>query len=214
MTHLLKSYAGVSAIMAVLVALLFMLSPLLGKRYKAKSLYMTWMILLLGFLIPLRIQNVIPAITASAPPIISQPLSVSYTPAFPTDMESMRTSQSGVADTTGVLNAGAQTGAETGLAASGSSWTWINLITAVWLAGVAAALIFHALRYVLFLRSVRRWKYPVTNQAVQRTFEAELRRMGIKKAVRLYHCASIESPMMVGLFSSHAVAAGRRLHRG
>ena len=74
MTDLMKSYMGVSVVMAALVLVLFALSPLLGKRYKAKSLYMIWVILLLGFLVPLRIQTIIPSITATAPSAINQPV--------------------------------------------------------------------------------------------------------------------------------------------
>ena len=70
---------------------------------------------------------------------------------------------------------------------------------AVWLAGAAVSFGFHGWRYALFLRGIRRWKYTVANQVTQRIFTAEKLQLGIRRTVKLYHCPSIGSPMMVGL---------------
>lgn len=200
MTELLKSYAGVSAAIAVLTLLLYLVSPLLGKRYRARSIYTMWIIVLLGFLIPARIPNVIPTVTATAPTAFSRPIAATFTQEPPVAAEDTMGAQAEVGGTA-KAGAGAQPGAVRS-AANGASPTWIDLITAAWLAGAAAALAFHILRHVLFLRSIRRWSYAVTNETALRVLKAEASRMGIRKTIRLFHCPNIGSPMIVGLLRS------------
>ncbi|MEG2207147.1 MAG: M56 family metallopeptidase [Clostridia bacterium] len=66
MTRLFEIYLTCSITMAAVVLLWYFLVPLLGKRYRATSLYLTWIVMLLGFLLPLR-WNATPAFTLHLP---------------------------------------------------------------------------------------------------------------------------------------------------
>ena len=186
MMKLFASYMGVSLVMAAVTLALFLLSPLLSKRYRAKSLYITWIIVLLGFLIPLRIPFAVPAVTATAPAVVNQPI------ANAPQTVSVET-QGAEATHTGVT-------ADANPANAAASFTWIDLIMGIWLAGAAGFLAVYGLRYILFLQNIKRWKFAITNEKTTALFTEELRRAGISKTVKLYCCPSVGSPMIAGLW--------------
>ncbi|HPF88190.1 MAG TPA: M56 family metallopeptidase [Candidatus Limiplasma sp.] len=194
MTNLLESYAGVSVIMAALTLALLLLSPLLGKRYRARSLYITWIIVMLGFLVPLRIPNLIPAVTATAPAVVSQTIVKQTVQTIAADSEVQAADPA--ADSAEALTDA--TAAQSGQATA--SFTWISLITLVWLAGTAVALAVYCVRYILFYRNTKRWRFEIENENTNRIFARELKRAGIRKPVRLYRCQSVGSPMITGIF--------------
>lgn len=194
MMKLLASYAGASVIMAALTLALFLISPLLGKRYTARSLYIAWIIILLGFLIPLRIPNVMPAFSATAPAAVNKTITETAGP----QKIKAQTQTEEPAASVGAAQAYSATARPS--QAADASFTWLDLMTLVWLAGAAAALAVYGLRHIRLMRNVQRWKIPIVNKNTLRILEEERRRIGIRKPVRLYHCPSIGSPMMAGLW--------------
>lgn len=73
------------------------------------------------------------------------------------------------------------------------------VLTAVWLAGAAALLLWRLVGSRAFARRTRRWSRPVP-EAVAALCDGLRRDMGIKRAVPLAVCAAVDSPMAVGLF--------------
>jgi beta-lactamase regulating signal transducer with metallopeptidase domain len=195
MTKVFASYAGVSVVMAAVTLALFLLTPLLGRRYRAKSLYITWIVVLLGFLIPLRIPFTVPAVTATAPAAVTQPVVKQAARQTNAGLEDARAD----AETAGGAAAQANSGTAKPVQAA-APLTWIQLITALWLAGAAAALAVYGLRHAQFLRNTRRWKYAIENENTLRILEEERRRLDIRRQVKLYRCPGIGSPMITGLW--------------
>ena len=193
MISLCESYIGASVIMAALTLALFLLLPLLGRRYRAKSLYIAWIIVLLGFLIPLRIPNLIPAVTATAPTVVSRPITET---AAQDGAEEAQTQAAPATENRfmAVPIPAAQQASQT------PPFTWISLITVIWAAGAAAALGVYGIRYGLFLRNIKRWKTVVASESTRRIFVQELQRAKIKRTVKLYCCPGIGSPMIAGVF--------------
>ena len=194
MTKLFASYAGVSVVMAAVTLALFLLTPLLGRRYRAKSLYITWIIVLLGFLVPLRIPFAAPAVTATAPAAVNQPIAEAARQTDAVSAETQADAQTASATAAEVSFRTAET------VRTAAPLTWIELIAAIWLAGAAASFAVYGLRHAVFLRNTKRWKSVITNRDTLRIFSQERKRLNIRKQVGLYRCPSIGSPMITGLW--------------
>lgn len=74
-----------------------------------------------------------------------------------------------------------------------------GVLTAVWLAGAAALLIWRLAGSWAFARKVGRWSRPAP-EAVAALCAQVQRDMGIKGTIPLAVCAAVDSPMAVGLF--------------
>ncbi|HML46174.1 MAG TPA: M56 family metallopeptidase [Clostridia bacterium] len=213
MTSLFESYLACSLTMAALALLLYALIPLLGRRYRAKTLYATWAVLLLGFLIPLRLPAVQPAVTARMPAAMARP--VFQAAAAPA---TGRAAEQGVPTGEGVTAsepyaASASTTAPMEKTAQNAaiSLTWMELAAWLWLAGAAGMLLLHCARHTLFLRTVRRWQRPVTDAETLRILETEKQRMRIRRPVGLFLCPPTGSPMLTGLLRPKLLLPGEDL---
>jgi beta-lactamase regulating signal transducer with metallopeptidase domain len=116
-------------------------TPFLIKRYSEKWLYYAWLVVVIGFIIPFRPQwNVMPVF------------------------------QIGSAAQTGdsaLIPAAQMMGGNEYFVAPNISWLQIAAI--VWLAGVIAFLLYHAVRYYLFVKMTKRWSESVTDKHMGKT---------------------------------------------
>ncbi len=201
MTTLWKLLLCASVSMAVLVLVYELLLPVLGKRYKAASLYAIWLVLALGFLIPFRPIIAAPAVTAKLPARLTQPVraAVPVWPGTVNDPAAATQAAQGAnaTHTTAQQTAAAPEKAPPSQAASLTLW---DIITGLWILGAVATLGFYALKHSLFIRTVKRWKRPVTSAEYLQTFAQEKQRLEISGKVELYLCPSVSSPMLVGFF--------------
>lgn len=145
----------------------------LRRRYAAKWFYLIAMALLLGFLLPLR--PVVPVRSTQLPALL----------------------QGGAGQAAGAWAVPATPAANGQPTAQGFPWT---TAFAVWIAGVAATLLYHGIRHARFLRAVRRWSWPVQDPALLTQFAQAKRELHMEGAtVALAHCACVHSPMLLWL---------------
>lgn len=226
MTKLLEAYLACSVTMAGVTLALYALSPQLGKRYRAQSLYAAWLAVLLGFLIPLGMVSAQPRITVQIPAAITRPVRGQSTmpdDASPSAMQSEASTfaaepsfsgaaASGGSSTTVYLRAGGA--ADAGMARPSvdrAALTWLELAAFLWLLGATATFLAQLARHALFLRTVRRWQDEITNAQTLCILAAEKRRLHVRQSVRLMLCPSVSSPMMIGLFKSRLLLPDEEL---
>lgn len=181
-----------SLTMTAVAALLLLLTPWLTRHYRARSVYIAWAIVLVGFLVPLRPQVAAPAVTVPvpsarvlyAPPTIPVNLPSVAQPAPANDVPAVE-GQTGAMPDTPRFQLPALNTAE--------------LALAVWLIGAAAAFALRLLSHRRFLKSVRRWCRPVESAVTLDELAAAREALGIRRRVGLTRCPTVDSPMLIGL---------------
>lgn len=170
--EILELFARCGLYMSLLVFVLYPLIALFGKRYSPHSIYVAWVIVLIGFVIPFRpcftydtsveTVDVPPAIVAPYPvtgrPIPNQPIPVD---------------------------------------ASVIQWTQILLL--IWLIGFVATLGYHLVRNYLFYRTVKRWWNPPGDSRLLAIFDREKALIPSASNVKIMLCNTVNSPMLIGI---------------
>ena len=189
MTSLFQAYAACSVTMAAVTGGLFVLSPWLFRRYRARTLYIAWLLALVGFLIPLRLMPAQPALTAQIPAVMAQPVFAQESAAIPAFSANTTVGGAQASVSNMVVNAPAPT----------KTITWTALAALVWLLGAVGFLAVQFTRHALFLRTVHRWQRPITQPETLAILEDERRQLHIRRPVPLLLCPAVNSPMMIGL---------------
>lgn len=165
-----------SLTMSALGAAYMAAAPLLAKRYSARSLYYAWLIMIIGLIIPFRPRfdnpfvKVIP--TDAAAPIIQVGNGAPFVPSVANPLPPA--------------------------APALISWTWWQIAVAVWLVGAVAFLIYHMVKHYRFVKITGRWSERVTDEKTATLFHSVMAEMGITKEIRLYRCASVGTPLLLG----------------
>ncbi len=211
MTNLFQAYLACSVTMAVVTGVLLIASPWLSRRYKAKTMYIAWLVALIGFLVPLRIIPSQPVLTAQMPAAMAHPVfEVSKAAGTaPNDNAVFKDDAGSAIQVSGGESAPIESGTSSNEAADihdggipatpPKPVTWASLAALIWLLGAAVSLLLIVTRHALFLRTVRRWQKPITDSDVLQILEAEKQSLRIKQHVKLMLCPSVNSPMMIGL---------------
>lgn len=171
MVMLLINSVTISAAALVYMAI----TPLLAKRYSVKARYYSWLVLIIGLIIPFRpgfgnalVKVGIPD-NAAVPVIrIGNTTSVSAIPvgnAVPSALPHI---------------------------------PWWQIAAALWLAGMLGFCVFHIIRHYRFLKLVSRWSDSVTEGPQLEVFQSLKTQMGLAENIGLQICESIGSPMMTG----------------
>ncbi len=196
--------------MSAVIAVLLLLTPLLGRRYAAKWRYFIWIAVALRLLIPLNFT--LPKAARIEAPLIEVPYAVNdaETPGIATQERSEVSHSAG----------GAQSGPQHGAEASGREYARDGqaaltakparensaktlplhyLLGFVWLGGAGAAAIWRVLALVWWRRRVRRWSSPAEERE-QELLEKLRAQLGIRRPVRLLRCAAASGPLSTGIF--------------
>ncbi|MCL1941636.1 MAG: M56 family metallopeptidase [Synergistaceae bacterium] len=190
------------------LALVYMVAtPLLAKRYSVKWCYYTWLVVLIGLIIPFRPQWSSPIIRVDVPfemsapvirigdQIITGQIENSYPVLAPLAAEKIALAGENAALAT--ENAALATG-NVAVPSVLQSVSWWKIAAAVWLAGLIVFLAYHVMKYYSFAKMARRWSEKITDSetlALLRKLKAE---MGISKEIGLYQYPCIGTPMMIG----------------
>lgn len=211
MSYFLQSLLICTITMSCVTALLLALSPFLQTRYRAKTVYIAWIIVLIGFVIPFRPQLAPAAITVPVGQmnkvnVFSNQPKKQEGQALPQKMEQgTQPISAEMVVLTDEVQADTYVGDGEALATPTetiSSPLVISLplfITIVWAAGAMIALCYRLLLHHRFMKTVKRWRRPVTNPAYLQLFTVSLDRLGIKKKIKLMKCMPIDTPMLIGL---------------
>lgn len=180
-----------SVSMSMLALIYMAVTPLLVQRYSVKWLYYAWLIVVIGLVIPFRPQfnNAIVKIdmmggAAGAP-------YVQIGNGLP------------VAIHAPVKNATLP-----------PLFSWWQIAVAVWLVGVIAFLAYQVIKHYRFMKMVKRWSEDITDKQALTVFDDLKTEMGISKRIRLYLCASVGSPMMIGFVTPRIVLPKVNLENG
>jgi len=160
-----------SVTMSALALLYMTVTPFLANRYSEKGRYYTWLIIVLGLIIPFRPQwgnAIVTLVTGDAAvSVVSIPMTA------PVD-NAVRYST--------LLNI-----------------SWQKVVTAVWLAGMFIFIVCHLMKHYRFVRMARRWSRNITDEQILSLFQNLKVEMGITKRIELYLCSCVGSPLMIGI---------------
>lgn len=165
-----------SVTMSVTALCYMAVTPLLAKHYSVKVLYYSWLVVVLGLIIPFRPKCSNAIVKVNMPDSTAGP----------------------------VVRIG--TGAAAALPASGPHTVsaalpvvpWWQITAALWLAGMILFLACHIIRHYRFLKLVSRWSDDITDNRTLALFQRLKTQMGLSREIGLQTCESIGSPMMTG----------------
>lgn len=177
--RLFDTVLEISASVSAVVLIVFLLTPLLEKRFSAKWRYWIWLVLAVRLLIPVNFHMPQPVVQISMP-------------------------QRAIAVQTAVQPQAGQNAAipatRTPQTPMQTPFTVAGLLSVVWLAGVAVFLLFRFSGYFAFLRMVRRWSRPVREPEIRELLQSQEKELGIRRGPVFLRCKRIPSPMMAGFF--------------
>ncbi len=164
-----------SVTMTVLILMYFAITPLLEKRYTAKLRYYTWLVIVIGLIIPFR-PHFDTAILKVDMPVLQEAQQV-----MPNIKEPI------------VVLTGSSY-------AEQSEIPWYDIAFCLWAAGFGTTIIYYLFKHRRFIKLVKRWGEDVTNREVMDTLINLKDDMGIYKQIKLQVCPCITSPMLIGFF--------------
>lgn len=190
-----RTVLEISLPMALIIAALLFLRPLLKKHYRAKWMYWVWLLLAVRLVVPINFSLLAAPVTVSSPGItIYRHETMRTNPGFhefvlfsPEDYQQAQRSEDAA------VAAGAEmTGGDIKNYYS-PVFTLSQILGMVWCGGIGVVLIFEAISYARFRRRVKRWKSPLDDTR----FEALKAELGVKK-LTLAQCSAVSSPMVTG----------------
>lgn len=189
-----------AAIIAVLL-----IGALLKKRYNLKWRYLIWLVIAIRLLIPFN-PDLAQAPLSLAP--LTQTLTWAlgqiegYQQNSPAPAASAESPAAGGVSSTVAAQkpAGAGIAANQGTAAGSGVGEQGTVFPAIWLGGMLAFLAYHLFRYGYFMRSVKRWGNPITNERIITIFQVQQNELGIKHKIAVRSSQKVPGPMMTGLF--------------
>ncbi len=78
---------------------------------------------------------------------------------------------------------------------------FVTVAAAVFAIGAAAYLAFQLLSYLLFCYDCRRFRMPITESEILKTYASCCQRLGLRHPPKLYRSPTADSPMLYGYFS-------------
>jgi len=167
------------------------------RKYSAKWLYYTWLVIVIGLLIPLRPQF-LPALF---------PIESSHSHAVRTSTVSAHPPNTTNPDASPLYAVESIQGeeAEQDRESRGASLFDVDVMTNamtvagyVWLIGIAAFLLPPLVRHRIFMKLVKRWSSPVTEASTLAIMEQVRAELSIVQPVTLKSCSFIAGPMLIG----------------
>lgn len=169
-----------SITMAIIIVLVMLFHHFFGKKYSAKWRYYIWFAVLIGLLLPFRLEFETALIKA---PIIAQ-----------TGVAEPATTMGNLNEVVDVnpVNTAASPVVE-------SFWTLPMVLFSIWFAGFVVFLSYNVWKHYRFLRMVKRWTTPVTDASILALFEQEKHNVGVaSKHIEIHMCRFEISPMLIG----------------
>lgn len=204
MTSLFITLLICSLSMSLLIVLALLFTHLGRKRYQAGSLYLVWLVILIGLLIPWRpvlwqVQSPLPISgqTTDAMIRVSQP--ENETAQLGTTVLTQPSGQMDGELQTPAQRPGTQTMQNT--MGQGLQINYLQLLPLIWLAGVALVLGLSLQRHARLLASTRRWGQQVHSGLAFDELQHIKTQLGIKRNIKLYINPTIDSPLVHGLLT-------------
>lgn len=177
--------------MTALSCLLLALTPLLERRYSPRCLYALWLVVLVGFAVPVRPGDAPQAMTVT----LHAPEAMSAASLQTASPEARDGTPEGEQAPTRAQDGGARAPS----AAPRMTLSPVQAAFAIWLLGAAVWLAAAAVAHARFLRTVRRWGRSVGEKEPLDALARAKARAGVRRHVWLRRCPAVASPMLVGV---------------
>ena len=200
----------VSLGVSLLLLIIFLLLPLIHKKYRAKWCYWLWLAVAVRLIIPFNISlpnAPVKLYRENAESSLSTPVQETANPFEHEHREEIprqsleHTTEESLAEPSAPQDAAEEPvvipndGLKVKIGTAG-------LLTIIWTAGAIVYLGFQLVCYAKFLCYVRRWAAPPKKEATRRIFESCTKEMGAGIRLSLAVCSGIESPMVTGFFQT------------
>lgn len=178
MKYLIDSLFITSVSMSLIALINGIATRFLRAKYDIKWCYYTWLIIIVGFLIPVK-----PSI-----PILRNKIVIPFVSDF----------LSGKGVNSGIINHIVRH-LDVGNRSQTTDSVYL-MIAILWILGAIGLLGYHLVRHQYFLRMANRWSEELNDLRVLGIFKLIQNNLNIKKQVELCTCPCISSPMLIGFF--------------
>lgn len=164
-----------SVTMSALALFYIAITPLLAKRYSVVGRYYTWLVIVIGLIIPFRPQFSNAIIKVDMPSNTVIPTTIPLENKIPATFAVKHTLSSTV-----------------------SNISWWQIAAMIWLIGMILFLTYHAIKHYHFLKLVARWSKNITDKQILTLTQNLKAQMDLPQNIDLQFCDSIGSPMIIG----------------
>ncbi|MGB8453198.1 MAG: M56 family metallopeptidase [Anaerocolumna sp.] len=179
MQNFIFALVTASLTMSMIAIIYMLITPMLSKRYTAKWRYYSWLIIIIGLIIPFRPQFESSFIQ------VEVPMTYSVRPQLMTPSEEVINAQ-----TSSISNH---------FVRDQNKINSYQIITAIWIIGVIIMLLYHVYKHIRFLMMIKRWHEEIVDSQAIDLFHQLKNELGISSKIELQQCACITNPMMIGL---------------
>ena len=177
-----------SALFSVIILLYIAITPILSKRYSAKSLYYSWLIIVIGLIVPYWPKINVPAVNIK----VKAPAEAILTKTFLTVPAVTADTVTQVSNYAPIKN--------TNLPSDLTNIQWWQFIAIIWVTGVIVFLFIHCLKHYRLVKMADRWSEDIKNEQALALMESIKEDLGISGHISLHLCPNIGSPMIIGVF--------------
>ncbi|MCI8285572.1 MAG: hypothetical protein HFE90_09985 [Firmicutes bacterium] len=192
---------------AAVIALLFILTKPISKRYTAGFRYYSWLAVMIVFLIPFGSMGIsyevdlTPAVTVIRNEVTDIREERGETPAQTAAGQSSRVDRAEYEYTD-------DSGAEVQPQAADNLHKNLKIseiLAFIWLSGVFVYFIQHIKRYILYKRTVRRFSEKIEDEGIKNILEEEKSRLNISKKLSIRVLGFIDTPTLAGILKPEIV---------
>jgi len=178
MTQFLQYFFTTSLFISVAILVVMALRALLAQKFTARLRYVTWLIVLLGLVIPLR-------------PLVGGLITIDVP--VPITLE-----QAQQLDNAGLITSDAEPAQEIQSSAR-STASVFQTVAIVWLSVALAVFAYHMWKYIRFRKLIKRWSTDVTDESILVILRAmQTEKELANKKIGLKRCGFISTSMIVG----------------
>lgn len=76
-----------------------------------------------------------------------------------------------------------------------------QILTVLWIIGMAAFAIYQIISYISFKRLVKRWSKDISDNRILNAFESAKAVVGVKRRVNIRYCKAVTTPMIFGMIN-------------
>jgi len=177
-----------SALFSAVILLYIAITPILSKRYSAKGLYYSWLIIVIGLIVPYWPKINVPSVDIKVKTPTAAILTKSLLTVPATNADTVRQVSNSVLPN------------NTNLSSALTNIQWWQFIAIIWVTGVIVFLFIHCLKHYRLVKMADRWSEDIKDEQVLALMESIKEDLGISGQIGLHLCPNIGSPMMISVF--------------
>lgn len=212
MNNLFLSILSLSVIGSFIIVCAILLSKIFKKNYSRRWLYIIWAVIAIRLIVPVNINVIdITGMIHLNEIVVANPMKATITDDNLTSIEPSNNilvdNEQIAADTIDLeddLNATETITQEEVINVNDKTtnaynfFSALDMITAIWLAGVILFLLYHMGSYFSFRKKISRWSILVKNNAVLEQFQSLCTELNVKRQINISICNQVKSPILIG----------------